>query len=73
MTQAAIAAVLGYSVGIAASLFVVRGGETGGAYILLSWQTAVGMLFLTLAMCITAAFVSVNKILTLDPAMVFKG
>jgi len=73
MTQAAIAAVLGYAIGMAVSLFVVRGGETGGAYILLSWQTALGMLFLTLAMCITAAIVSVNKILSLDPAMVFKS
>jgi putative ABC transport system permease protein len=58
---------------MAVSLFVVRGGETGGAYILLNWQTAVGLLFLTLAMCVTAAIVSVNKILSLDPAMVFKG
>jgi putative ABC transport system permease protein len=73
MTQAAISAVLGYTIGIAASLFVVRGGATGGAYILLSWQTAAGMLLLTLVMCITAAFVSVNKILSLDPAMVFKS
>jgi putative ABC transport system permease protein len=73
MTQAALAAVMGYAIGMAVSLFVVRGGETGGAYILLNWQTAVGLLFLTLAMCITAAIVSVNKILSLDPAMVFKG
>jgi putative ABC transport system permease protein len=73
MTQAALAALMGYAIGMAVSLFVVRGGETGGAYILLSWQTAVGLLFLTLAMCVTAAIVSVNKILGLDPAMVFKG
>jgi hypothetical protein len=31
------------------------------------------LLFLTLGMCLTAAVVSVKKILTLDPAMVFKG
>jgi putative ABC transport system permease protein len=73
MTQAAIAAVLGYAIGMTVSLFVVRGGETGGAYILLNWQTAAGLLFLTLAMCISAAIVSVNKILSLDPAIVFKG
>jgi putative ABC transport system permease protein len=73
MTQAALAALMGYAIGMAVSLFVVRGGETGGAYILLNWQTAVGLLFLTLAMCVTAAIVSVNKILSLDPAMVFKG
>jgi putative ABC transport system permease protein len=73
MTQAAIAAIMGYAIGMTVSLFVVRGGETGGANILLSWQTAVGMFFLTLAMCVSAAFVSVNKILSLDPALVFKG
>jgi putative ABC transport system permease protein len=73
MTQAAIAAVIGYAVGMVVSIFVVRGGESGGAYILLNWQTAVGLLFLTLGMCVTAAVVSVKKILTLDPAMVFKG
>ena len=73
MTQAAIAAVFGYALGMAVSLFVVRGGESGGAYVLLSWQTAVGMMFLTMAMCISAAVVSVNKILSLDPAIVFKS
>lgn len=73
MTQAALAALMGYAIGMTVSLFVVRGGESGGAYILLNWQTAVGLLFLTLAMCVTAAIVSVNKILSLDPAMVFKG
>lgn len=73
MTQAALAAVMGYAIGMLISVFVVHGGATGGAYILLSWQTAVGLLFLTVAMCITAALVSVNKILSLDPAMVFKG
>jgi len=73
LTQAAIAAFLGYTVGMTVSLFVVRGGESGGANILLSWQTAVGMFFLTLAMCLSAAVVSVNKIFSLDPAIVFKG
>jgi len=33
----------------------------------------VGMMFLTMAMCISAAVVSVNKILSLDPAIVFKS
>jgi putative ABC transport system permease protein len=33
----------------------------------------VGLFFLTLAMCTSAAVVSVKKILSLDPAIVFKG
>jgi hypothetical protein len=31
------------------------------------------MFFLTLAMCIGAASVSINKVTRLDPAIVFKG
>ena len=73
MQQAAIAAVMGYAIGMAVSFFVVHGASKGGANILLSWQTAVGLFFLTLAMCTSAAIVSVKKILSLDPAMVFKG
>jgi putative ABC transport system permease protein len=34
---------------------------------------AVGMLGLTLFMCIIAAIVSINKVTRIDPAMVFKG
>jgi len=73
LQQAALAAAMGYAIGMAVSFFVVRGAASGGANILLSWQTAVGLFFLTVAMCATAAVVSVNKILSLDPAMVFKG
>jgi putative ABC transport system permease protein len=73
MQQAMIAAVMGYSIGIIVSLFVVHAASKGGANILLTWQTAVGLFFLTLGMCTSAAVVSVKKILSLDPAMVFKG
>jgi putative ABC transport system permease protein len=73
MTQAAIAAAIGYSIGMVVSIFVVRGGSMGGAAIVLNWQTVVLMFFLTLAMCLSAAVVSVRKIMTLDPAMVFKA
>jgi putative ABC transport system permease protein len=73
MTQAAIASAFGYAIGMTVSLFVVHGAAKGGANIVLTWQTAVMMAFLTLGMCLTAAVVSVNKIFSLDPAMVFKG
>ena len=72
MQQAALAAAMGYVIGMAVSVFVVHGAAKGGANILLSWQTAVGLFFLTVAMCATAAVVSVNKIFSLDPAIVFK-
>lgn len=73
MTQASIAALIGYGIGIVVSIFVVNGGSKGGAAIVLSWQLTILMLFVTLGMCISAAVISVNKIMKLDPAMVFKG
>ena len=73
MEQASISAVIGYALGMFVSLFVVRASQHGGAAILLPWPMAVGMFFLTLAMCIGAAFVSINKVMRLDPAMVFKA
>jgi putative ABC transport system permease protein len=73
MTQAAIAAVIGYAIGMAISVFVVRGGSMGGAAIVLNWQTVVLMFFLTLGMCLCAGVVSVKQIMTLDPAIVFKA
>jgi len=39
----------------------------------LPWQMAVGIFFLALLMCVSAAVVSINKVTHLDPAMVFKG
>jgi putative ABC transport system permease protein len=71
--QAVISAFMGYGLGMIVSVFVVRGSEQGGAAILLPAPMAAGMLGLTLAMCVGAAVVSINKVTRLDPAMVFKG
>jgi putative ABC transport system permease protein len=71
--QAAISALLGYLVGMVVSVFVVHGSQKGGASIVLPWPMGVGMLGLTLFMCIIAAIVSINKVTRVDPAMVFKG
>ena len=73
LEQAGIAAVLGYAQGMIVSLFVVRGGTGGGAAITLNWQSATAMFFLTALMCLIAAIVSIQKVLTIDPAMVFKN
>ena len=73
LQQAAIAAAMGYVIGMVVSVFVVHGASKGGANILLTWKTSIEMLILTIFMCGTAAVVSVKKILGLDPAMVFKG
>jgi len=73
ITQAAISAVLGYGVAMVVSVFIVHASQSGGAAILLPWPMAVGIFFLALLMCISAAIVSINKVTHLDPAMVFKG
>ena len=73
MKQAAISAVIGYVLGMIVSVFVVQGSQKGGAAILMPAPMAIGMFFVTLAMCIGAALVSINKVTRIDPAMVFKG
>lgn len=71
--QAILSALAGYALGMLVSTFVVRGSEKGGAAILLPGWMAFAMLWLTLAMCVSAAWVSIRKVTRLDPAMVFKG
>jgi putative ABC transport system permease protein len=73
MKQAAIAAIIGYALGISLSILVVHESGKGGANIVLPWELGVGMLGLTVGMCVAAAFVSINKVTKIDPAMVFKG
>jgi len=73
ITQAGISAVAGYGLAMFVSVFIVHASRSGGAAILLPWQMAVGIFFLTLLMCVTAAVVSINKVTSLDPAMVFRG
>jgi putative ABC transport system permease protein len=73
LTQAAIAAVIGYSLGMVIGGLVVRFSEPIGITILMNWQIAVGTFFVTLLMCNGAALISINKVTRLDPAMVFKG
>jgi len=73
MKQAAISALIGYVLGMIVSAFVVHGSAKGGAAILMPAPMVVGMFFVTLAMCVGAALVSINKVTQIDPAVVFKG
>jgi putative ABC transport system permease protein len=73
MKQATISAVIGYVLGMIISAFVVHASQAGGAAILMPPPMAVGMFFVTLVMCVGAALVSINKVMRIDPAMVFKG
>jgi len=71
--QAVISAVLGYGFAMIVSHFIVQISSKGGAAILMPWPFIIGMFFLAVLMCITAALVSINKLTKLDPAMVFRG
>jgi putative ABC transport system permease protein len=71
--QAVWSAVLGYAFAMVLAHFIVQSSERGGALILLPLSMKIGMLFLSVFMCIAAALVSINKVTRLDPAMVFKG
>lgn len=73
LKQAAISALIGYVLGMIVSIFVVRASQHGGAAIILPYQLAIGIFFLTLLMCSGAALVSINRVTRIDPAMVFKG
>ncbi|OLN24507.1 putative ABC transporter, permease protein [Desulfovibrio sp. DV] len=73
VAQAVAAALVGYAFGIAISYFLVSLAERGGASILLPPGMAVGLFFLTVVMCVTAGLVSIRKVTSIDPAMVFRG
>jgi putative ABC transport system permease protein len=73
LQQAAMSAVAGYAVGIAVAIAASRGSLQGTTAIIVEAPLALGLFALTLAMCLGASVVSINKVTRLDPALVFKG
>jgi putative ABC transport system permease protein len=73
LTQAGIAAVVGYGLGIVVSSIVVGYSQPAGAPVLMNGWMITLTFFLTLFMCVGAALVSINKATRLDPASVSKG
>ena len=70
LKQAVTSAVIGYAVGITFAIAAEIASRSGGAAILLPIPVRIGLFGLTLAMCISAAMVSINKVTKIDPAMV---
>lgn len=70
--QALLYAAAGYVLGILASLGVARAAEQAGTAILVTPQLLAGMFILTAVMCIAASFLSILRVISLEPAMVFK-
>jgi putative ABC transport system permease protein len=73
LKQAAISAVIGYTLGIIISSVVVHFAQPAGAPVLMNGWIVLGTLCLTLLMCTGAALISINKVTRLDPVTVFKG
>lgn len=71
--QAVLSGLLGYGIGMGISLAVSRGSMEGTTAIILSWPLVGALLGLTVVMCATASVVSIDKVMRIDPAMVFKG
>ncbi len=71
--QAALSAVVGYSAGMALSLAAARASRHGDALVLIPFEFAAAMFAVTLARCLGASFISINKVTRIDPLVVFKG
>jgi putative ABC transport system permease protein len=71
--QAAMSGIVGYALGIAISLTAAYISQQGTTAIIISPQLAAALFALTMVMCVGASVVSINKVMTIDPAMVFKG
>jgi len=73
LEQAAVNAVIGFAIGLFLTLFLEKGYEAMGISMVIP-GTVVGVLFATtLLMCLSASIISIRKVRTLDPAMVFRA
>lgn len=72
LTQAAVSAVLGFAIGVIVT-FVARGGiESAGVMMQLPLQLLAVVFVIVMVTCLAAAHISVRKVKTLDPVMVFR-
>lgn len=71
--QAVYSAIIGYAIGMAISLGCAYLSRNAFVGIVVNWQLAIGLLVVTVAMCMGSAVVSINKVMRVDPAMVFKA
>lgn len=72
VTQAGIAAAIGYSIGIVIVKVLVVGSAEASAAPLLPLWLAVGLGVLTFGMCVGAAVISIRKVMAIDPVGVFR-
>ncbi|GFM37321.1 ABC transporter permease [Desulfovibrio psychrotolerans] len=73
LAQALISAFFGYGFGMGISVILAAISGYTAMPILIPAELATGMFLLTVVMCVTSACVSINKVLHIDPAIVFRG
>lgn len=73
LSQALISAFFGYGFGMTISAMLADLSEYTAMPILIPPQLSLGMLGLTVLMCTTSSCISINKVLHIDPAVVFRG
>jgi putative ABC transport system permease protein len=71
LAQAGLSALLGYILGMAIALTIVYLSEHTALPIIMSPGLAALLLGLTVAMCSISALAAINKVMRIDPAMVF--
>ena len=71
LLQAAISAVIGYTLGMALALVVVAFSERTALPIIMTPELAAGLFVLTVAMCAISATAAITKVTKIDPVMVF--
>lgn len=75
LLQATIVGIIGYGLGIgmAAAFFESTRNVTALAGFYMPWQVALGALCAVAVIIVLASFLSLRKVLTLEPAVVFRG
>lgn len=71
LLQAALSALIGYGLGMAIALGVVRASASTALPIVMTPGLAASLLALTVFMCAISAFAAIVKVTRIDPAMVF--
>jgi putative ABC transport system permease protein len=72
LEQAAVNAVIGFIVGLGLVLLIKKGYDALGIAMLIPLPLIGAVSVLTVAMCLSASIVSIRKVRTLDPVMVFR-
>jgi putative ABC transport system permease protein len=71
LLQAALSAIIGYTLGMAIALVVVAFSEHTALPIIMTPELAAGLFVLTIAMCAISAIAAITKVTKIDPVMVF--